>query len=223
MVQPPTGDSNTTSLPFRSHTALLLATALPFLKPALRHPLELMIKVMELSETMKLYQSFHPASGTLFPGSFHSSQNNSEKEQTGLWGLIQKYISDPEGLLNSLAAVCTGKEKEIVSLLLTLLQAKSMYENYGDILSSFMSSDAPDFSFLQNMASAPDFSFLQGMTPAPEAASASNTASRTGSGFDTTFSPDMTSMPGTENLASMLTPEQTDTINLLKSLLDADE
>ncbi len=218
MAQPP-------NLPFRSHTALLLATALPFLNPSLRHPLELMIKVMELSETVKLYQSFHPTSSTLFPGSFHSSQNSSEKEQTGLWGLIQKYISDPEGLLTSLATVCTGKEKEIVSLLLTLLQAKSIYENYGDILSSFMTSDAPDFSFMQNMAGAPDFSFMQNMTSTSNTASVPETPSGSDMPFtqNTVSTPDMISQPSPRDLASMLTPEQTDTINLLKSLLDADE
>ena len=72
---------NTAPLCFRSHTAHLLAVALPFLQPAYRQPLELAIKFLEFSETIKLYQESHPTFREAF---FKTGQ---EGLQNKGWGL----------------------------------------------------------------------------------------------------------------------------------------
>lgn len=195
MVPKSDNEPHSSSLPFRSHTALLLATALPFLQPALRHPVELITKVLELSETMKLYREFHPQGSTLLSGLRQDEAPG--KPESGLFGLITRFISDPEGLLNSLSCVCTGDEKTTINLLLNLLRAKNFYETYGDLMTTFMSSD--DF---QNKPETPKES--------PDRTASSDAFSM----------PDLASMMAGGDLSSMLNKEQTDTLNLLKSLLD---
>lgn len=180
-------------LPFRSHTALLLATALPFLQPMLRHPVELITKILEFSETLKLYQEFHSRDSSLLSCLFR--EGTSGKEEPGLLGIVNRFTSDPEGLLHGLSRICTGKEKEIINLLLSLLRAKSFYETYGDILNGFMSTT--------------------GFTDAAE----SNSQPAKEEEFSM---PDMASVLAGGGLTSMLNEEQTDTLNLLKSLLDAE-
>ncbi len=196
-VQKSDNEPNTSVLPFRSHTALLLATALPFLQPALRHPVELITKVLELSETMKLYQEFHSPSSSLLSGQFWEGAHN--KAESGLFGLINRFISDPEGLLSGLSCVCTGNEKETINLLLNLLHAKNFYENYGDLLKTFMS---------------PDDSPGKPETPAPPPAGTTSA--------DNFSMPDIASMMAGGDLTSMLNKEQNDTLNLLKNLLESE-
>lgn len=137
---------DSTSIPFRSHTALLLAAALPYLQPAYRHPAELALKFLELNETLKLSRGFR-IPDTISQGSLHKSTGPSSG-LSGIMDMIYHFVEDPEGLLHSLSLVCTGKEKDIIHMLLNLMQAKSFYENYGDVLQSFMtanmSSDFPD-------------------------------------------------------------------------------
>ena len=132
-----------TSLPFRSHTALLLATALPFLQPSYRHPVELVTKFLEFSETIKLYQEFHSGSGNPFSGL--SKELSSSPNEGGLFGLINTFIQDLEGLLCSLSSVCTGNEKEIITMFLNIIRAKNFYETYGDLLNlgSLFSQETP--------------------------------------------------------------------------------
>lgn len=174
---------DSTSIQFRSHTALLLAAALPYLQPAYRQPAELALKFLEFTETMKLYHELPPvAVASQDPPHRDTSTPSGEN---GLFDMISRFIIDPEGLLNSLSMVCTGKEKEVIGLLLNLLQAKNFYENYGDALSSFLSAD----------------------------------------GFSNPFSshpPPTSDVKNTNDFASMLSKDQTDTLNLLKSLLDAE-
>jgi len=174
---------DSTSIQFRSHTALLLAAALPYLQPAYRQPAELALKFLELSETMKFYREFTSETMPIH-GPLHKD-TSSVPGENGIFELISRFVIDPEGLLNNLSTVCTGKEKEITGLLLNLLRAKNFYENYGDILGSFMSADG-----FNN-----PFSSQQTPTPEPQ---------------------------DTNDFASMLNKEQTDTLNLLKSLLDAE-
>ena len=191
-VQKSDNEPNSSVLLFRSHTALLLATSLPFLQPALRHPVELITKVLELSATMKLYQEFHSHSSSLLSGLLGEGTHN--KTESGFFGLINKFISDPEGLLSGLSCVCTGSEKETINLLLNLLHAKNFYENYGDLLKTFMSSDD---------------SLCKPETPPADTTPADN------------FSmPNLASVMADGDLTSMLSKEQTDTLNLLKSLLE---
>jgi len=186
---------DSTSIQFRSHTALLLAAALPYLQPAYQHPVELALKFLELSETMKAFPKI--AFADYIPqGSLHKNSLLSP-EESGIFALISRFIQDPEGLLHNLSNVCTGKEQEIVRMLLNLIQAKNLYENYGDILSSFLSADAfPGFSGLQTPP-VPDDSFSEGFSM-----------------------PDMASVLSGGDLSSMLSKEQSDTLNLLKNLLD---
>jgi len=174
---------DSTSIQFRSHTALLLAAALPYLQPAYRQPAELALKFLELSETMKNYREISSSAAPL-QSPLHKDTSSTAGE-TGIFEMISRFVVDPEGLLNSLSTVCTGKEKEIISLLLNLMRAKNFYENYGDILSSFLSADG----FGNPFSSQPS------PTPEPQ---------------------------DTNDFASMMNKEQTDTLNLLKSLLDAE-
>lgn len=116
---------------FRSHTALLLSTALPFLQPAFRHPVELAMKFLEFSETLKLYQEFHLKTRI-------SPEDSLPKPEPGMFGFLNTFILDVEGLLQSLSNVCTGDEKEIIGLFLNLIRAKRFYETYGDLLNGLM-------------------------------------------------------------------------------------
>lgn len=127
------------SVQFRSHTALLLAAALPYLQPAYRHPVELAMKFLEFSETIQFCrQNNIPTSEAM-----HTLHNSMPADSvfSGITELIYRFVKDPEGLLTNLSPICTEKEKNIVGILLNLFQAKSFYETYGDMFSSFMSSD----------------------------------------------------------------------------------
>lgn len=132
---------DSTPVQFRSHTALLLAAAIPYLQPAYRQPVELAMKFMEFSETIQFCRQNHlPKTEAL-----HALHNTMPTDSmfSGIMELIYRFVQDPEGLLNNLSPICTDKEKNIVALLLNLLQAKNLYENYGDIFSSFMSAGFP--------------------------------------------------------------------------------
>lgn len=124
-------DCSATPLPFRNHTSLLLATALPFLQPAYRNPVELIIKILEVSDTMKAYRTCYAESNNPFSALFRELIQ--PRGEAGLPGLISTLFTDIEGLLCSLSKVCTGKEQEIVNLFLNLIRAKNIYETYGDL------------------------------------------------------------------------------------------
>ena len=192
----PDDEQSTLSLPFHSHTALLLAAALPFLQPSYQYPAELTMKFLELSETVKLYREIS------FPHDIPPSPQR--KDEPGIFSFISRFIQDPEGLLRSLSLVCADKEKEFVTLLLNLIQAKNLYDNYGDILSTLMSADGIGNLFTTQASSMQESPTQE--PPAPE---------------DFTM-PDMASVLAEGNISSMLSPEQNDTLNLLKTLLDAE-
>ena len=195
-MQHPDNAPNDLPLPFRNHTAHLLATALPFLQPAYRHPIELIAKFLEFSETIRLYQEFHAKSQNPFSGLLQDSFRAGK--ESGLLGMINTFILDIEGLLSSLSKICTGDEKEVIGMFLNLIRAKNFYENYGDILKAFMSSPPPDPA---------------GPSPSPDSAPPSS------GGFSM---PDMASLLTGGNLTSMLNEEQTETLNLLKSLFESE-
>lgn len=196
-MQHPDTEQNTSPLPFRNHTALLLATALPYLQPAYRHPVELILKFLEFSETVRLYQEFHTNGNNPFAGLFQESFRTGK--ESGLFGLINTFILDIEGLLGSLSKVCTGDEKEIINMFLNLIRAKNFYENYGDLMKMFMSSAAPQENPPENA----------------EAASPGNTPS----GFSM---PNMASLFAGGDFTGMLNEEQSETLNLLKSLFESE-
>lgn len=169
---------DSTSVQFRSHTALLLAAALPYLQPAYRHPVELAMKFMEFSETIQYCNQNHlPKTEALH--ALHSAMPT-DSMFSGIMDLVYRFVRDPEGLLTTLSPICTDKEKSIVGLLLNLFQAKNFYENYGDMFSTFMSAGFPKEE------------------PSPEP------------------------MTPADGLTSMMSEEQLDTLNLLKSLLSED-
>ncbi len=114
---------NTSPIPFRNHTALLLSTSLPYLQPTYRAPVELAMKFLEFTETLHTINIFSPFSKDI-------SKDNKE---AGLFGLINTFILDIEGLLNSLSAVCTGDEKEIIGMFLNIIRIKNFYETYNDL------------------------------------------------------------------------------------------
>lgn len=201
MAQHPDSGPDSTSLPFRSHTALLLATALPFLQPAYRHPVELITKFLEFSETIKLYQEFHAKNGNPFSGLFQELSHPGK--EGGLFGLINTFIADIEGLLCGLSQVCTGGEREIINMFLNIIRAKNFYETYGDLLNmgSLFSDGAPDFSSFFQSGAEPSEN-APPPTPPPEASP---------SGF-----------PFSGDLSSMLNSEQQETLNLLKNLFSTE-
>lgn len=154
-----------TPFSFRNHTALLLCHALPYLQPAYRHPIELTMKFLEFSETLRLFQEFHSADGNLLHSFLRSSGQKSNTD-TGLFGMLNTFVLDFEGLLRSLSSVCTGSEKEIVGMFLNLIRAKSFYDTYGDFLKSAFTSDL--FSSGAGSAASPDVSgILGGLASAP--------------------------------------------------------
>lgn len=146
-MTPPTNDfPNAIPLPFRNHTSLLLATALPFLQPSYRHPVELIIKFLELSDTMKAYRDCHTECNNPFSELFRELMH--PQKENGLLGFISTIITDIEGLLCSLSKVCTGSEQEIVNLFLNIIRAKNFYDTYGDLfqMSSMFAGTEPDTS-----------------------------------------------------------------------------
>ena len=194
-------DPSTAPIPFRNHTALLLGVALPYLQPAYRHPIELALKFLEFTETLRLYREFHsgvgacaPPSGAFFFGSPDTSVQNSP-DNSGFPGLISAYITDLEGLLSALSAVCTGSEQEIIGMFLNLIRAKNFYNTYGELLQSQFA----DFNNLSGL-----FSDLPPKTAATPA------------------STDPAPAPFATNLSGMLNAEQKETLDLLKSLFSED-
>lgn len=121
-------NSHVSSPSFHNHTALLLITALPFLQPAYRKPIEIFAKILELSETLN-HQGEHSNYDIRF--------RKEETQANGLFGLLNSFVLDLDGLLSSLYKVGTGKEKEIIGMILNIMQAKKLYEDYGDVFSSF--------------------------------------------------------------------------------------
>lgn len=144
MAQHPDDFSTIAPFPFRNHTSLLLATALPFLQPVCRQPVELIIKFLELSDTMKAYRECHIENGNPFYDLFRAFSH--PQKEGGISGLISTFILDTEGLLCSLSKVCTGSEQEMINLLLNVLRAKNFYDTYGDLfqMSSLFSEPEPE-------------------------------------------------------------------------------
>lgn len=189
MEHTPEHNFSASAVPFRNHTALLLGAALPYLQPAYRHPVELALKFLEFSETLRFYRefpfrqppiSFYPAAASVPNGA----------DTFGIFGKIHTYILDLEGLLLSLSSVCTGDEKELIQMFLNLIRARNFYDTYGDLMKSGFS-DAGSLSQL--------FSSLNEV-PFPSAAAGESSAGIA------------------ESLSSMLSEEQKETLELLKSL-----
>jgi len=153
MSYPPEHPEVVAPVHFRNHTALLLCTALPYLQPQYRHPVELALKFLEFTETLRLYQEFHMHPGAPSP---------KQPPEAGLFGLINTFVFDLEGLLTGLSKVCTGDEREIVGMFLNLIRAKNFYDTYGDLLQSQFS-DLGSLNNLGNLFSG--FSAEQTATP----------------------------------------------------------
>lgn len=219
---------------FRSHTALLLSTALPFLQPALRHPVELAMKFLEFSETLKLYQEFHLKAGI-------SPEDSLPKPEPGIFGFLNTFILDVEGLLQSLSNVCTGDEKEIIGLFLNLIRAKRFYETYGDLLNGLMQGGGlegmfgggggdllsslsllnPDLFSAQSAGNNTDQNTAQPMSEEAAGYAAENTSDKPEAGTaesnDSSFSSSYI-----DSLTSLLNDEQKETLELLKTLFTSD-
>lgn len=240
-------DQSQAPIPFRNHTALLLSTALPFIQPSFRHPLELALKFLEFSETLRFYQEFHSGEfpfGMVFP-------KPEPQKEAGIFGLIDSFVLDIEGLLVGLSKVCTGDGKEIISLFLNLIRAKKFYEQYGEIINSVLgttegglfgskkegSSESGGLGSLVNQLSPDLLSLLSLLNPGgiPAAKQGvekdasdepnveipkdnSNTAIPPTTD-DSSSAPDALYM---QSLTSMLNEEQKETLDLLKTLFNAD-
>lgn len=184
------------SIPFRNHTALLLSTALPYLQPSYRQPVELAMKFLEFTET------FHMTKGNLFSPT--PTDTKKENKETGLFGLINTFILDIEGLLNSLSSVCTGDEKEIIGMFLNIIRIKNFYETYNDLIKVPMMF-SPDLN--HTPTSEPTSNEFQEPTL--------QTSEEQNSPNEEIFS-NIPFFPS--DLTSMLNDEQKETLNLLKTL-----
>lgn len=134
---------NEQTVTFRSHTALLLSTALPYLQPSYQHSLELVMKFLEFFETLRFFRN---ASGESF------RRYETAAGESGISGLLSGLVLDLEGLLKSLSGVCSKNEKDFFDLLLNLFRAKEFYETYGDLLNLLMSGMSPENMFFSQDA-----------------------------------------------------------------------
>lgn len=238
MAQPPDQPQGTFPFPFRSHTAHLLAAALPFIQPSFRHPIELMTKFLEFSETLKLFQEFHLQGNNPLSSLFQEASQ--ARRENGFFGLINTFITDLEGLLASLSQVCTGDEQEIISMFLNIIRAKNFYDTYGDLIKmSGLFSQNPESSGMSDLfkESGPGAIFSQlfqgGGNPfsgtsqeessrpniPPENSQAAVTNNSLEHPAPSAASPAMPSgLPFPGDLTSMLNEEQKETLDLLKSL-----
>lgn len=193
---------STSPIPFRNHTALLLSTALPYLQPSYRAPVELAMKFLEFTETLHTINIFSPFSKDI----------SKDTKESGLFGLINTFILDIEGLLNSLSSVCTGDEKEIIGMFLNLVRIKNFYETYNDLAKMPMMF-SPDLN--HSPICEPTSNETQESTiPTSEEQNSSNEKN----GFTNpieTF-PNIPFFPS--DLTSMLNDEQKETLDLLKTL-----
>lgn len=195
-------EPNQAPISFRNHTALLLSAALPYLQPNLRHPIELIFKLLEFTETLRLFQEFSSSgAGAFLPPPIRD-------KGAGFLGILNSFVADPEGLLGSLSRVSTGDGKELISMFLNLIRAKKMYEDYGDVFRSLMTPAAPESTEpRENTKPQENAAPQENVTPSVPSPSGSL--------------PDIGSL---HTLASMLNPEQLETLELLKSLFsDAED
>lgn len=207
-------DLSTAPIPFRNHTALLLGVALPYLQPAYRHPIELALKFLEFTETLRLYREFHTGVGAYaFSSAPYSSgipkgSVQNIPDDSGLFGVLNNYITDPEALLLSLSAVCVGDEKELIGMFLNLIRAKNFYDTYGELLKSqVVDSDglAGLFSGLGGFGGLGGSGTVSNSPPSAQQSSAAPAPA-----------------PVVRDLSGMLNEEQKETLDLLKSLFAED-
>lgn len=195
---------SSSSIPFRNHTALLLSTALPYLQPAYRQPVELAMKFLEFTET------FQMTKGNLFSSTPTSTKT--ENKETGLFGLINTFILDIEGLLNSLSSVCSGDEKEIIGMFLNFVRIKNFYETYSDLMKMPMMF-APDL----NQTPMSESTSNESQEPTFQTSEEENNSDKENfSNHPVETFPDIPFFPS--NLTSMLNDEQKETLDLLKTL-----
>lgn len=148
-------------IPLRNHTSLLLATALPFLQPPFRHPAELIIKFLELSDTMKAYRDGHGETNNPFSELFRELMH--PQKEGGVLGIINTLVTDAEGLLSSLSKVCTGSEQEIVNLFLNIIRAKNFYDTYGDLFQMSSMFSGPETEPAPSASETPSFGDLSSL------------------------------------------------------------
>lgn len=207
---------NSSPIPFRNHTALLLSASLPYLQPNYRHLVELAMKFLEFTETLKLYQEFHIKNGNLFFSSQDTPQPNKE---AGLFGLINTFVLDIEGLLNKLSSVCTGDEKEMIDMFLNIIRVKNFYETYSDLIKMPMmfSPESKHSSSKESSSEKDDKDIEEPITTFFE-----DTPSKEENSQEQNFAP-LPNVPFfPSDLTSMLNEEQKETLDLLKTLFSQD-
>ena len=208
-------DLSTAPIPFRNHTALLLGVALPYLQPAYRHPIELALKFLEFTETLRLYREFHTGVGgysfSTTAYSFGRPDNSVQNppDNSGFLGVLNNYITDPEALLVSLSSVCIGDEKELIGMFLNLIRAKNFYDTYGELLKSQVADSDGLAGLFSGLGGFAGFGNPFNGTPSPQQSNPEPSAVPA----PTPFAPD---------LSGMLNAEQKETLDLLKSLFSED-
>lgn len=178
--------------PFRSQTALLLSSALPFIKPRYRHLLELAMKLIDLFESFRLYKA-------VYDDGFNFNEDSADSESISF---ISRYVTDVEGLLNALKKNSSGNMQEVFDMISTLANAKKLYETYGDVFSVFgQQSDKTDN----------DCNTSEDRCENTNSTYNSDNSSCAGGSSGSLVS----------SLEGMLNKEQKETLDLLKTLLDS--
>lgn len=159
------------------HTMDLIKAAFPYLDSESQQSMDFLIKAGELMSTLRAMQ-------------------NRDRVTTFS---IRKQSIDLEGLLTSVRNVCYEKEREIVDMILNLIQVKNMYSTYMT-LSQAMTSQSDNFENSE-------------YSDNPDGSSYSDDSSNSGGMFGNANMMDM--------LGSLLSPDQKDTFESLSMLLNA--
>lgn len=135
-----------------------------------------------------------------------------------MFGLIDTFVLDLEGLLNGLSRVCTGDEREIIGVFLNLIRAKKFYENYKDLLSPELLS-----TFFGGNDVMEAFSGKTMSAEPPPSDTAGTAGSDSSTAADSPPSSEADPSSGyLKSLTSLLNDEQKETLDLLKTLFHSD-
>lgn len=189
-------NDNDSEYPFRCETALLLYSVLPYITPCYRHLLELIMKFLDFYETYKLYR--------LIQAEIKEFNENEAAPAS----LIERYVTDVEGLISALAKHSGKNLREITDMIKTLSNAKKLYDLYGvcsDLCEPSCSTQCEKDT--QTDHDAPDDCDCPSEdSPQPDSEPCTTTRQH---------APNITSL-----LGDMLNDEQKETLNLLKTLLE---
>lgn len=110
-----------------NHTMEIMKAAFPFLDSDTQKSMDFLLKASDMISSL---------------------QNIQNTEHISAYSLRKKNI-DLEGLLNNIRNVCYEKEREIIDMILNMIQAKNMFQMYHEF-SKTMSSSSNDTEYDSN-------------------------------------------------------------------------